>query len=601
MAKRLSIYATFDKQQRIDGYVVYCLQKLKMVSDTIIVVSNTSLSETEKSKLSMVDQIYERDDSGYDMGGFAYVIQKLNVNNDMCKYDEIIFMNDSVFGPFYSFEEMFKEMDKRNGLDFWGITERGKSDFDGGDVVYPEHIQLYFYVVKSRMLHSKDFMGFWGTVGEKVTDFRSAILNYEFAFTDYFVKRGYIWDVYCKTDSYTTDNIKLNLSPYHYCTYNLIKEQRCPLLKRKLFIGDFIEERYTDKSDLRKAMEYIEHNTKYDIRLILDHLIRVYPIEKIMNALQMTEYYEDEADCDKGNDIKIKLVTSNNIKKQLNIEENNDSEYTLFVSIDDKNVPDILSQSELNNVIENLCNPKVIELFEKKPWLGMVVPPLSTFGKVSKSLKRQWIDQSIVEKLSKKYAISVPIDKYAPIPKIYGFICRTSILSKALLDDLNNDKTGTVLQMLPIIAQQKRYYTETVVNTCYAATLYTNMLEMIYNVYNMYELNVQSDSDIEEIKDYVYKRQIKDFVSQNKNIYVYGAGQLACRALRILENICKPEGIIVSDKNGNADNICGYPVYQASDIILKNKTLVVAVGEKNNKIIEDYLQKMEVKDYLLLK
>ena len=92
MAKRLSIYATFDKNQRIDRYVVYCLQKLKMVSDTIIVVSNTRLSEKEKGKLSIVDHIYERDDSGYDMGGFAYVIQKLNANNDICRYDEIIYI-----------------------------------------------------------------------------------------------------------------------------------------------------------------------------------------------------------------------------------------------------------------------------------------------------------------------------------------------------------------------------------------------------------------------------------------------------------------------------------------------------------------------------
>ena len=601
MAKRLSIYATYDKKQRIDRYVVYCLQKLKMVSDTIIVVSNTSLSGTEKGKLSMVDQIYERDDSGYDMGGFAYVIQKLNANNDICRYDEIIFMNDSVFGPFYSFEEMFKVMDRRNELDFWGITERGKSDFDGGEVVYPEHVQLYFYVVKSRMLHSKDFLEFWDKVEERVTDFRSAILNYEFAFTDYFAKRGYIWDVYCKTDLYITDNFKLNLSPYHYCTYNLIKEQHCPLLKRKLFTGDFIEGRYTDKSDLRKAMDYIENNTKYDIRLILDHLIRVYPIGKIMNALQMVEYYEDEANYNKDNDIKVKLITSDNVKKQINIEENNDSEYTLFVSVDEKNIPDILRQSELNNVIENLCSPKVIELFEKKPWLGMVVPPISTFGNISRSLKKQWIDSSIVAELSKKYEISVPIDKYAPISKIYGFICRTSILSNTLLDDLNNDKTGAVLQMLPIIAQQKKYYTEIVVNTCYAAAVYTNMQEMLYNIYNMYDLNLQYDSDIEDIKDCLYKRQIKDFVSQYKKIYVYGAGQLACRAIRILENICKPEGIIVSDKNGNPNNICGYQVYQASDITIKNKSFVVAVGEKNNEIIKDYLQKMEAKDYLLLK
>lgn len=47
------------------------------------------------------------------------------------QYDEIIFLNDSVFGPFYPFGEMFLKMEERKELDFWGVTKRGISDFDG--------------------------------------------------------------------------------------------------------------------------------------------------------------------------------------------------------------------------------------------------------------------------------------------------------------------------------------------------------------------------------------------------------------------------------------------------------------------------------------
>ena len=106
--KRLAIYATYDKEGIIDAYIPYCLQELHKVANDIVVVSNHVLLQEQKRKLSMAEEVYERDDVGFDMGGFAYVIGRLAAQDRLKDYDEIIFMNDSVFGPFYPFLEMFE-------------------------------------------------------------------------------------------------------------------------------------------------------------------------------------------------------------------------------------------------------------------------------------------------------------------------------------------------------------------------------------------------------------------------------------------------------------------------------------------------------------
>lgn len=47
-AKRLAIYATFDKDGVVDDYILYCLNELHKVADDLAVVSNHELPCSEK-------------------------------------------------------------------------------------------------------------------------------------------------------------------------------------------------------------------------------------------------------------------------------------------------------------------------------------------------------------------------------------------------------------------------------------------------------------------------------------------------------------------------------------------------------------------------
>lgn len=602
MVKRLAIYATYDQDGIVDDYIVYCIGELQKADVDVLVVSNHTLSSEQKERLvGITQEIYEREDSGYDMGGFAYALELLKSQARLNNYDEIIFVNDSVFGPFYPLDEMLSEMDKRKDIDFWGITKRGESDFDGGDAVYPEHIQLYFYAVRREMLNSRDFSDYWNEIPNKVTDFRSAILNYEFAFTKYFADRGFKWDVYCDTDRYITNNPKNNLSPYHYCSYSLIKNG-CPWLKRKLFTGDFIDGRYCDRSDLRKALDYIAQHTNYDVKLIWLHILRTYPLGNIMESLQLIEFITAGLEPSQEDKAYAKIIYGSDNR----LKSDKQGKYMLYMSPEaDSRRIEPLFHAEKRCVMDNLMLSdeyvaKVVELFERKPMLGVLVPPMKTFGKISKSTERKWKNEKIASEIYEKYRLSVPFGKTAPIHEINAFWCRSDILDEEILHELKNDNTGTMMQMIPIIAQQKGYYTEILMNTDYAAGLLTNMQKMMRDMWEMTLCSSDRDMDLKEMQDMVYAQKILEFSKGTKKLYIYGAGQLACRVLNMIADIKKPTAIVVSDKNGNAKSILGYPVMEIDEIDVTDASFIIAVGKKNNHFVENKIKTLGITDYLLL-
>src|SRR5574344_1876795 len=121
MTNRIAIFAHFDKDNIIDNYVIFYLKELKKVCEKIIFVSACNLSEDEKSKLNgITDNIIAQKHDEYDFGsykrGFNYF---LNNNFDA---EELLFANDSCYGPLFPLSEVFDKIEKEP-CDFWGISE----------------------------------------------------------------------------------------------------------------------------------------------------------------------------------------------------------------------------------------------------------------------------------------------------------------------------------------------------------------------------------------------------------------------------------------------------------------------------------------------
>lgn len=100
MNKRLTIYMTYNKNGIIDDYIVYMLKQLVNVSSDIIVVSNKKLKQREKEKIAFVSEYIERGNEKFDVGAYSQVIKELYDKRQIYEYDELVLINDSVFGPF---------------------------------------------------------------------------------------------------------------------------------------------------------------------------------------------------------------------------------------------------------------------------------------------------------------------------------------------------------------------------------------------------------------------------------------------------------------------------------------------------------------------
>ena len=315
-----------------------------------MIVCNGNLTPESKKRLeTCTKNILIRDNIGFDMEAWRQGI----LNQNLAEYDELILFNDSFYGLFYPAENIFAEMDsKYPNADFWGLTIHGKTEDSSGMSPYgyiPEHIQSYFIVVRKRMLHSLEFLRYWKEAKISKT-FDEAIMQHEVCFTKKFFDKGFNYAVYCDTRTLEKE-YKLRKNNSILNAYKLLKDYKCPVLKKKVFLvgrNIYLHETYSDEP--LRSFDFIKNYTNYNSDLIWQNLLRKQniacikenlglnyilpnqvPLQNFQPDLNKTViiahlYYEDlisecvEYLCNAPREISI-IVTVNNEEKKFSVEE----------------------------------------------------------------------------------------------------------------------------------------------------------------------------------------------------------------------------------------------------------------------------------------
>ena len=136
--RRAAVFAVYSSIGRIEAYVLHYLRHLRTVVDCIVVVGDFALDSSERSKLTgLAEHVIFEPHGEYDFGsykrGHAYLADTGILDNT----DELIFCNDSWYGPLHGFAWMFQEMAGRQ-VDFWGLTQNSE---------FRDHIQSYFVIM----------------------------------------------------------------------------------------------------------------------------------------------------------------------------------------------------------------------------------------------------------------------------------------------------------------------------------------------------------------------------------------------------------------------------------------------------------------------
>lgn len=282
--KRLCIFVTYDHEGIVDGYIGYMLQRLRNVVDFLCVVCNYKFVSYGLGNVQLfADRIFYRENMGYDAGAYKDVLCRELGWDVICGYDELLLVNDSFFGPFYAFEELFDRM-HGTGADYWGMTRSPQVRIADGhtDVhTYESHIQSYFFSLRKRILQNRAFQDFWETMIYPAS-FTQAVIHYEIGLNRLLRQLGFkgitVMDL-----SPVQWELKKGENPHLLYPLELIRDAGIPLLKRKSLslsnrgFGSAIG-----------ALRFIQNECGYDVSLIENHLRR---FGKGMNIMGIDRFY----------------------------------------------------------------------------------------------------------------------------------------------------------------------------------------------------------------------------------------------------------------------------------------------------------------------
>lgn len=311
--KRIAILVIYDKDGVVDDYLFHLLREIKENVSTLVVVVNGKIRDKDYKVLTIyADSIFVRENEGYDATAYKEVLLNFYGREEIQKYDELLLVNDSFYGPFWGLDSIFMEMEGREN-DFWGITDLCPSvntfgaAFEGK--ILPYHIQSYFLVVRKRMLSVDCFWKFWETL-PVIKSFSDAVVNFELRFTQYFKGKGFTSDTYVDCTPFYADNIENNYVYLLFSPYEMVAEHNCPIVKKKAFTlpyHDVLE--YSNGQDIPKLMEYLLLHTKYNVDMIWKNLIRTVDPGKLNQAMHLQYILPYDYECDRDfNPLKEKIA-----------------------------------------------------------------------------------------------------------------------------------------------------------------------------------------------------------------------------------------------------------------------------------------------------
>lgn len=276
----------YDKEGIADDYVFYLMDGLRSVVDKFVVVINGEVSNVSIDYFyKYADTVVRRKNCGFDAGAYKDILCEHMGWEEVRKFDELLLVNDTFYGPIYPFEGIFNKM-KSVDADYWGITRSPVGTLDNG-YEYDTHIQSYFILFRKKILYDSGFEKFWEEMIYPES-YLHAIISFELACNKYLTKHGF-------KGTALTDLCELgyhaekNDNPYLLLSLEMIRDANIPVIKRKSL--SLTNRGY--RSAIR-ALKYIKEQNLYDVKYIEEHLMRTGSPTEIWegrNYLKLNAFY----------------------------------------------------------------------------------------------------------------------------------------------------------------------------------------------------------------------------------------------------------------------------------------------------------------------
>lgn len=242
--KRLCILSCYDSEGKVRNYLETYIKALKEIADDLVIVVNEPLTESGFDCLKKyTDKVYIRENKGYDAGAYKYIFGEMNYVLD--EYDELVLTNDTCFGPFVPFTDIFAKMEKEK-IDFWGMN------YIENHII--SHLQSNFLVFRKKVFEIV-MKYFKQKINENTTDISDVYVNFEMGLFHFLVKEGYKFGYYTPLN-----NLDVYRAP-NYC----LRDYGFPFLKKKCF-----DNVYFKMDNCLDALRFISEHCEYNISDVLE-------------------------------------------------------------------------------------------------------------------------------------------------------------------------------------------------------------------------------------------------------------------------------------------------------------------------------------------
>lgn len=648
--KRLCIYLTYDKQKIVDRYIGYMLKELRKCVKTLVVVCNEDkILHGAENVEKYADNIFFRENIGFDAGGFKDALCKFVGWEKVLRYDELVLINDSFFGPFCPMEQIFDQMEAKD-VDFWGLAKHGElRNSDRGD--FSDHIQAYFLGIRKNMLCCSQFRRYWEDIPYYKL-FNDVVFQHEVKFTAYFGNLGYTYDVFADIDlNNTAVNMANNYSQYERISCELIRKRNFPFLKKQQMSYNNLDgSACQTQENLRQSIDYIDRETDYDVDLIWENLIRTMNMTDLQRSLNLQYLipagqdgcirektavvvliaYPESAEyvleylAGLPSDISVHIYAERDELLEDYREKGVECAVTSFgrmaellsefctydlvcvlhdadMSSDRK--PSCVGKSYFYNIWENLLKSSghmygIAEQFARNERLGFLAPPQPNFGEYFGGYGRGWGGAfaavlRIVQRLELNCQIS---EQLPPFCVTDNFWIRGRALRK--LKYLLPEECQYFSYLPVFLAQDAGFYSGIVESTEYASMNEVNMQYYLTQIGSLFKRWCGDFHTFHEMTEELFLSALRKFCREHDEILIYGAGEMARYYGQLLP---EAKAYIVSDGQEKPEEIGGKTVKWLSQIPSSEKYgIVLCINEKNQKEVIPLLENRGLKHYFCI-
>lgn len=270
MKKRCGFFNFNEESGFVSDDNIFLLKKMRECVDILIIVSSVELDQISREKLlKYSDDIYIDKKSIDIKNVFKIISPEL-----LSEYNEIIYFDNSFFGPFCDMKSVFDTMEKKE-CDLWGVSKRLQyKDCFGKSI--KTHLETYFLVIKEKIFKNKDFKDF---LEEKKEE----------DITNYFENRGYIWETYLEINDLLQEDSSFHFDMMLYAPYDMLKKYKSPFIKKEVFENEKLKSfEYHLGNQISQSFCYIKEQIDYDEDMIWQYLLKKCNIALIRQNLNLT-------------------------------------------------------------------------------------------------------------------------------------------------------------------------------------------------------------------------------------------------------------------------------------------------------------------------